>query len=330
MWWAAAALAAPLGERVVELAAEMVDDVGPRHAGSPGGAEAQAWVMRQLRARGWHPGQLGGGSAWPTVYSCRPGQNRAVVLFLAHTDAVHDEVPGANDNAASVAVLLEAIEKLPKRPKRTVCVAFPDAEELGLLGAENFARFAEGAGLGGRVDQVMALDLVGAGRLTHNGLGEQWGSAQIRWLQLHAPAEIPWVYRGVSWAWPHMERSDHGPFSARGILASHLLARGPSGVYWPYHTRDDTIDKLDPATLARAVRLIRKVARAGMAPKRAPDPAGGTKHKRGQQECHRRAGHCSWVLFARGQSLTIRPPPVWCLQHIHKHAPSAIGTRTVC
>ena len=272
MWWATVALAS-LGTSVVDLSAEMIEAAGPRATGSEGAVEAQRWVARELDARGWSPSVLAGGSAYPTVYACRRGERRAVVLFLAHTDAVHPEVPGANDNAAAVAVLLKAIEKLPRRPTRTVCVAFPDAEEVGLLGSEVFARFTEKLGLGGRIDQVMALDLVGQGRLTHNGLGPAWGTAQLRWMMRHAPAEVPWVYRGVSWAWPHMERSDHRPFTERGVASSHLMARGPSGVYWAYHSREDTLDQLEPATLAQAVRLVRKVAKAPPLPKRGPDPA---------------------------------------------------------
>jgi len=272
VWWATAAMAS-LGTSVADLAGEMVEEIGPRPAGSRAGDEAQRWVARELSERGWRPSVLGGGTSWATVYSCRPGRRRAVVLFLAHTDSVHAEVPGANDNAAAVSVLLHAIEKLPRKPLRTVCVAFPDAEEIGLRGSETFASFAQRAGLGGPVDQVVALDLVGVGRLTYTGLGTAWGSAQLQWLLEHAPAEVPWVYRGVSWAWPHMERSDHRPFADRGMRASHLLARGPSGVYWAYHTRDDTVDQLQPATLARATRLVRKLARAPRMPRRKADPA---------------------------------------------------------
>lgn len=264
---------ASIGTAVLALATRLVDEVGPRPAGSPEAVEAQGWVGRELRARGWTPRVFGGGATPPTVYACRSGRDRSVVLFLAHTDTVHAAVPGANDNAAAIAVLLVAAEDLPKVPERTVCLAFPDAEELGLLGSEAFAAFALRGGLGGRIDQVMALDLVGQGRLTHNGLGPAWGTARLRDLMATAPAEAPWVYRGVSWGLPHMERSDHGPFGARGVPASHLMARGPSGVFWAYHTERDTPEVLQTRTLNRAVRTVRKVARAGRLPVEAGDPA---------------------------------------------------------
>jgi len=269
----AAVVGASIGTAVLSLATRLVEEVGPRPAGSAEARLAQEWVGRELVARGWAARTLAGATGFPTTYACRPGERRAVVLLLAHTDTVHPDVAGANDNAAAVAVLLTAIERLPSRPERTVCVAFPDAEEVGLLGSEGFARFALAGGLGGPIDQVMALDLVGQGRLTHNGLGPTWGAEQLSWLLEVAPAEMPWVYRGVSWAWPHRERSDHSPFTARGVVASHLMARGPSGVFWAYHTPADTPEVLDTTTLSRAVRLVRKVARARRVPRSTADPA---------------------------------------------------------
>jgi hypothetical protein len=266
--------AASLGAAALSLATRMVDEVGPRPAGTVPGDRAQAWVARELAERGWTPRTLRGRGPYDSsVYACRHGEQRKVVLLIAHTDSVHEQVPGANDNAAAVAVLLTAIESLPRRPVRTVCVAFPDGEELGLLGARTLAEHALRGGLGGPVDQVMALDLVGRGRLTHNGLGATWGSRRLRWLLEVAPAEVPWVYRGVSWAWPEGERSDHGPFASAGIPSSHLMARGRSGVFWAYHTPDDVPDVLERSTLSKAVRTVRRVARAGPVPREDPDPA---------------------------------------------------------
>jgi len=257
------------------LATRMVEDLGPRPAGTPEGDAAQDWVLAAIEERGW-PAQRTVYGSWSTVWTCRRGQTPRVVLFLAHTDSVHPTVPGANDNAAAVAVLLTAMEdRLPADPRRTVCFAFPDAEELGLLGAEGFATRAVDQGmLGGPIDQVMSLELVGDGDLVHNGLGPRWGGSRIRELLRVAPAEVPWLYRGVSWALPAMERSDHRPFADRGIPASMLLGRSDAGVFWAYHTPEDRAESLDPATLGEAVKAVRHVARARALPADdRPDPA---------------------------------------------------------
>ncbi len=272
------ALAAPTGERVTALATRMVEELGPRPAGTPQGYAAQDWVAHEIELRGW-PVQRTSVGPWSTTWTCRRGQSERVVLFLAHTDSVHRTVPGAHDNAAAVAVLLSAMEaRIPRVPLRTLCFAFPDAEELGLLGAEGFAaKVVDQRILGGPIDQVMALELVGAGDLTHNGLGTAWDTARIRELLQLAPAEVPWMYRGVSWAVPDNERSDHRPFADRGVPSSMLLGRPASGMLWPYHTVEDRPESLEPLTLAAAVITVRKVARAGPLPPRAdgalPDPA---------------------------------------------------------
>lgn len=267
--------AASTGDRATALATRLVEEVGPRPAGSEGADAAQRWVMEEIEARGWVPRRDAYG-AWSTVWACRRGQSARVVLFLAHTDSVHAAVPGAHDNASSVAVLLTAMEdRIPAKPRRTVCFAFPDAEELGLLGAEGFAvRAADQGMLGGPIDQVMALEMVGAGRIVHNGLGTPWDGPRLKELLRVAPAEVPWMYRGVSWALPHMERSDHRPFADRGIPASMLLGRPDANVLWAYHTEADRPETLQPETLGAAVKAVRHVARARPLPSPgAPDPA---------------------------------------------------------
>lgn len=271
MWVAGAAASSDPGALAHALAERMVEEVGPRPAGSPAADAARAWVAQELRRQGWTPREVRPGR-WATVIACRPGASAHTVLFLAHTDSVHARAPGANDNAAAVAVLLQAAEVLAADPAptpRTVCLGFPDAEEIGLRGSLELARAADT--LLGPLDQVMALDLVGRGALTHHGLGPAWGARRLRALLDAAPADVPWVYRGISHAWVEMERSDHLPFTLRGVTASHLMARAESGVDWAYHTPRDTPDRLQPATLDAAVDAVVGVARAPRLPE---DPGG--------------------------------------------------------
>lgn len=268
-WLPAPAWADP-GSDAKALATRLVEEIGPRPAGSLAGDDAQEWVARELAARGWRPERFDPGP-WGAVLACRRGASRRVVLFLAHTDSVHARAPGANDNAAAVAVLLVASAVLPELPARTVCLGFPDAEELGLRAS--FALADAPHVLPGPLDQVMALDLVGVGELTHHGLGPQFGTERLRALMAVAPAQVPWVYRGLSHAWPVLERSDHLPFTLRGLPASHLMARGESGVDWAYHTPGDVPQRLDPTTLGDAVATVVAVANSGPLPQDDGDPA---------------------------------------------------------
>ncbi len=257
---AAAALAAERGETLIAEATQIVETLGGRPAGSPAGHRAQDWARDVLIDAGWDTRQA---TNEGFVLGCREGRSARVVLFLAHTDTVHADVPGANDNAAAMAVLAAVARDLPEGPEtpRMVCLAFPDAEEVGLLGSRLlYGRRAEV--IPHPLDQVMALDLVGRGELTHNGLGPHWTGPQLRALLRAAPAAVPWVYRALSHGRPELERSDHHWFGLGGIPSSHLMARAESGVLWPYHTASDTPETLEGRTLAAAYEAVWGVAHA--------------------------------------------------------------------
>jgi Peptidase family M28 len=84
--------------------------------------------------------------------------DRALVL-IAHHDAVPYS-PGANDNAASVAILLALLERWAARePSARVRLLFPACEELGYLGSRVWVR-AHGVG---DVHAVLSLELPGVG-----------------------------------------------------------------------------------------------------------------------------------------------------------------------
>ncbi|RZV42041.1 MAG: M20/M25/M40 family metallo-hydrolase, partial [Acidimicrobiales bacterium] len=68
-------------------------------------------------------------------------RSKPALLLMAHHDTVW-ESPGAADATIGVASILEIIRaiKLDSQPARDVIVLFTDAEEVGLVGAENFFR----------------------------------------------------------------------------------------------------------------------------------------------------------------------------------------------
>lgn len=75
------------------------------------------------------------------IYVRLPGKDaNKAILFAAHYDSVPTG-PGAADNAAGVATLLEIMRALRGEPplRRDLIFLFTDAEEVGLLGAEAFA-----------------------------------------------------------------------------------------------------------------------------------------------------------------------------------------------
>jgi aminopeptidase YwaD len=84
--------------------------------------------------------------------------DRALVL-IAHHDAVPGS-PGANDNAASVAILLALLERWAARePSVRVQLLFPACEELGYLGTRAWVRARGVKGVIG----VLSLEMPGVG-----------------------------------------------------------------------------------------------------------------------------------------------------------------------
>jgi len=70
-----------------------------------------------------------------------------VVIIGAHLDHLgfnHEMMPGANDNASGVAVVMgvaEALSKMSPGPNRTVAFAFFGAEEQGVRGSEYYLEY---------------------------------------------------------------------------------------------------------------------------------------------------------------------------------------------
>src|SRR5437867_3741282 len=88
------------------------------------------------------------------------GAGDRTLVLVAHHDAVPGS-PGANDNAASVAILLTLLERLAVAPppRLRVRLLFPACEELGYLGARAYVRATPPTGVAG----VLSLELCGVG-----------------------------------------------------------------------------------------------------------------------------------------------------------------------
>jgi Zn-dependent M28 family amino/carboxypeptidase len=208
------------------------------------------------------------------------GTGDRVLLLAAHHDAVPGS-PGANDNAASVAILLSLRERVLRAvpPGVRVRMLFPACEELGYLGARHYVRQAGVKGIAG----VLSLELCGVGdsiavwdageatpflstvRRAFDGIGLRSDESY------HVVGRIP------------VFGSDHRAFAAAGVPAYGLtvIPRGNAGplrefIFRPvrgailnlshrpvpfdtYHTSRDTSATLDPAALASVVTALEAV-----------------------------------------------------------------------
>lgn len=238
----------------------LVEEIGPRPAGSAAADHAAAFVLRRLEEMGWQASGRVDPGLGSSIWACN---GRAERLFIAHTDSVHAQVPGAIDNAAGVALLLALAKDQPLH----TCLLFPAAEELGLLGSKALA--AEGLF---QPRLVVALDLVGQGDLSVTGLGPSWGDDAIAWLA-GAPLRQPYAYRVFSRLFPWMERSDHAAFLGPDVLSLQLLGRGPAGVFWAYHTAQDRMAQVEERALLDTLTALRWLAQKPLPPIGPPSAA---------------------------------------------------------
>lgn len=189
----------------------------------------------------------------------RFGPPGKALLIMAHYDTVRGS-PGAIDNAAAVGVLIELAKTLAiKPPPQPVIIMFPANEETGLVGAEAFAERR-----GHEVELAIALDLIGGdGDLVVNGASTLIGSAEMQWLARGADRagvtlRAPLAHRVISRWWPQAERSDHGPFTRRGIRAIHFYNRGHDGdwIDLAYHSAEDVPSRVQRDSVDELARVL--------------------------------------------------------------------------
>lgn len=252
----------------------------PRPIGSPGHQQTRRHLVERLTELGLEvdvqrslvflpaSGDTAEGALVQNVVARRPGIGSGGALVLvAHYDTVPGS-PGAADNAAAVAALLEAARALGAGPpgQRDVVFVFTDGEEIGLLGARALVRHPWTRD----VDAVLNFDARGT-----------WGPSimfetgpdsapLVRLLASSATRPVATsyaddVYRRLS------NRTDFSVFREAGWRGLNFAFIGGEN---DYHTRHDTTRRLDPRSLghhgSQALALVRDLDGAALS-----RPAGG-------------------------------------------------------
>jgi aminopeptidase YwaD len=272
------------GDGALRHVLELAGSIGPRKTGSDADRRAIDYVARQMEAAGlsvsrqevavapYDEGERSVGS-WNVIGEL-PGVERGTLVVAAHHDTHSASVPGANDDASGVAVLLEVARAAARRPHRLTYrfISFC-AEEEGLLGSRDYALKNDLS----PVRAMIALELVGRGELLVGPVPHPpalWAQRSL----LRATREVgaPGVVARPLWtiAPRFLDlpfSADHEPFLDAGIPAFLLLGTYPA---WTYHTVEDGVNGVRAESLERAARVVDRLLQDFEAapPQRADDP----------------------------------------------------------
>jgi len=243
-----------------------------REAGSRGGRASGTYIARLLQQWGLAGGAADGGyfqpfsSGYRNVLAWIPGSDpklsKEVVVVGAHYDHVgygtrqnsygptgyiHN---GADDNASGSAALLEIAEAFGRyelRPRRSILIAWWDAEEKGLLGSQHWVERPTVP-----LDQVrMAINLDMVGRLRDDSL-EVSGTRTATGLRQLVARQNELSALRLDFTWEVADNSDHYSFYRRSVpfLMFH------TGLHGDYHRPSDDVELVNFAGIERVTRLL--------------------------------------------------------------------------
>lgn len=242
------------------LYAQSQMDFGPRTPGSAAHQKTIDLITDELSSKGWEveiQSEERNGYLMKNVIGKNSGaMDQPWIILGAHYDTRFyanmdsdiekqlQPVPGANDGASGVAVLLELARVLPDDLNKNIWLVFFDAEDQGsiegwdwILGSRSFVKTLQS-----KPDAVVIVDMIGDKDLNvyyerNSDVGVQeeiWEIAAGLGYEKHFIPE-----------YKYSMLDDHTPFLEKGMVAIDII-----DFDYPYwHTSQDTIDKISPESL---------------------------------------------------------------------------------
>lgn len=243
---------------------------GPRPAGTPALAKAQAYIVQQLKAQGWDVAEdaftartPAGALAMKNIIARRTGLSGKAVAITGHYDTKRFpfRFVGANDGGASAGLLLEMARTLKDRPlKNDVYLVFFDGEEAvrdwtasdSLYGSRHLAAKWQQDGTNARLLALINVDMIGDRDL--HIVSEMYSSEPLRRVVWQVAAQLGYARKFDGQELPIED--DHVPFLRLGVRALNLIdfEYGPNHAWW--HTPEDTMDKLSAESLQAVGRVL--------------------------------------------------------------------------
>jgi glutaminyl-peptide cyclotransferase len=233
---------------------------GPRPAGSDADRKLQAYIMEQVRVTGAQVSEDAftaktprGDIAMKNILVKFPGKSGKAIAITGHFDTKYfpgRKFVGADDGGSSTGVLLELAKILAGQPRTDdVYLVFFDGEEAfgewsdtdSLYGSRHLAERWRADGTLKRIKALINVDMIGDKNLD---IPQEMNSdASLRRLVWKTAADLKYQVHFVNQA--INEDDDHMPFVKLGVPALDVIDVD----YPPWHTDEDTMDKLSAQSL---------------------------------------------------------------------------------
>jgi len=241
-----------------------------RHTRSKSFADVPRWLIEQFLTLGYDDVKthtyVKTGMSLNNVICVKPAGNNSqeTIILSAHYDCIMQDhnnstarAPGANDNATGVATVLEVARILKQidLPRTIQFVCF-SGEEQGLWGSTAYAAHVRQNNL--NLHFLLNLDQVGFPSATKEVIIEQdlgnaaQGNDQKSQNLARTLAQIVQNRLGIPVKPGPIYSSDYMPFEARNYAVIGLYE---SGEYPPYHSDQDTPDKIDYDYLVNITKI---------------------------------------------------------------------------
>ena len=239
---------------------ERLVGIGPRVAGTSGGARAREYIVAELKKIAGAQVQVKpfdadtphGRQSMANVLAVLPGKRPDVVMLAGHYDTKlfkQFRFVGANDGGSSAGLLLELARRLATGPRDyTYWLVWFDGEEAreqwtdrdSLYGSR---RLATELARDKRLPRAMILvDMIGDRDLAIRR--EAHSAAWLTDIIWEAAARLGYSRHFLRETIP--VEDDHVPFLRQGVPATLLIDFD----FPPWHTPDDTLDKISADSLA--------------------------------------------------------------------------------
>ncbi|MEM3832402.1 MAG: M28 family peptidase [Thermoprotei archaeon] len=204
-------------------------------------------LINVLALVGYFTGYLNGLFYWLLIISIPLFVS---LIVLMHREIFHKYVPGANDNASGVAVLIDLIDKLKTSDKEIWFIA-TGSEEAGMIGMYNMLKHLKGF-------YIINIDNIGAGRLYYTKKEGIIIKYQCKGRLKEIADEIGKKFKIEPVVYSLLP-TDATPAIRRGFTCITIIALDNRGIPENYHWYNDKAEYIKEENLIKARDFVLEI-----------------------------------------------------------------------